>query len=156
MIVFLDHGALGAIDLRHAVGNFEIHDLRRALEALGVFEAFENLAAIGAFALEHGARIMQAMRQYADLAIGGRNELAVEPDQVRTLVEGHCHGVASLGVDGPFVAESLAALLWAFCARPLGFCVGRELPVRSHLPYESAFRRPDNLAPGYEPRAPLP
>src|SRR5277367_3675411 len=44
--------------------------------------------------------------------------------------------------------KNLAALLWAFCARPLGFCVGRGLPVRSHVPCESAFRHPGNLAPG--------
>src|SRR6476659_4560739 len=56
----------------------------------------EHLAAIGALALEHAACVMEAVGQHADLAIGGGDELAVEPDKVRTLVEGHCHGIASL------------------------------------------------------------
>jgi hypothetical protein len=58
--------------------------------------ASEDLAAIGAFTLEHTACIMQAMREYADLGFGGWDQLAVEPDKIRPLVEGHCHGIASI------------------------------------------------------------
>src|SRR5262249_43362549 len=36
-------------------------------------------------------------------------------------------------------------------ASVLGFCVGSGLPLRSHLPYESAVRRPDNRAPSANP-----
>ena len=36
-------------------------------------------------------------------------------------------------------------------ASVLGFCVGSGLPLRSHLPYESAVRRPDNRAPWANP-----
>src|SRR5882724_1710417 len=52
-------------------------------------------AAIGALAFEHAARVMQPVGQDADLAVGRRHKLAVEPDQVRTLVEWHRHGISS-------------------------------------------------------------
>ena len=61
-----------------------------------MFEALEDLAAIGAFAFEHGACVMQAVREHVNFALSGRNELAVEPDKIGTLVEWHCHGIASL------------------------------------------------------------
>ena len=144
LIVLLQDGALGGVDLGNAVGNFEIHQLCRSLQALGVFGALENLAAIGALALEHGARIMQAMRQYADLAIGGRNEFAVEPDQIRTLVEGHCHSVASLGMDGPFLTDS-AALLGPF-ALGCGLLRWERTPGMVACARESAFWRPATRA----------
>src|SRR5438046_1492982 len=51
--------------------------------------------AIGALALEHGARVVQAMGQHADLGLRRWDELAVEPDQVRTLVEWHRHDISS-------------------------------------------------------------
>src|SRR5260221_1453558 len=38
---------------------------------------------------------MQPVGQAADLAVGRRHELAVEPDQVGTLVEWHRHGISS-------------------------------------------------------------
>jgi hypothetical protein len=65
-----------------------------------MLHALENDAAIGALALEHRARIMQPVGKHVDLAVGGGNEFAVEPDEIGALVEGHCHGIASLGTDG--------------------------------------------------------
>jgi hypothetical protein len=93
LIVLVEHKLLGRVDLGHRVGNLEVENLRRILQPFGVLGALENLSAIGAFALEHAACVMQAVGQHTDLALGGGNELAVQPDQVRTLVEGHGHGI---------------------------------------------------------------
>ena len=52
----------------------------------------ENLAAIGALALEHRAGIVQAMGQHVDLGVRPFDELAVHPDKAVKLVEGNgCH-----------------------------------------------------------------
>jgi hypothetical protein len=96
LIVFFDHEPLGGVDLGHRIGNFEIENIGRTLEPLGMFGAAENHAAIGALALEHAACVMQAMREQADLGVCGWHELAVEPQGVSTLVEGHRHGILSL------------------------------------------------------------
>src|SRR5262245_46866880 len=47
----------------------------------------EYLAAIGALALEHCARVMQPMRQHMYLGFLPRHELAVEPNDSVSLVE---------------------------------------------------------------------
>ena len=96
LIVLFQHEPLGGVDLGHRIGDFEIEDFGRAFQPLGMLGALEHDAAIGAFALEHAARIMQAVGEHADLALGRGNELAVEPDEIGALVEGHCHGIASL------------------------------------------------------------
>jgi DNA-binding MarR family transcriptional regulator len=49
-------------------------------------------------------------------------------------------------MDGPLRADFFAARLLGLVRSAVGFCVGRRLPIRSLLPYESALRRPDNLA----------
>jgi len=67
LIVFFQNKLLRGIDLGDRVGDFKVEDLRRPLQALGVLGAFEDDAAIGAFALEHAACVVQAMGQYADL-----------------------------------------------------------------------------------------
>ena len=117
LIVLFQDETLGGVDLCDAVRNFKVHQCCRTLEPFGMLGALENLAAIGALAFEHGAGVMQTVGEHVDLAIGGGNELAVEPDQVRTLVEGHRHGIASQGMDGPLRAEFLPRVFWAFCAR---------------------------------------
>src|SRR5262245_17906306 len=61
-----------------------------------MFRAFVDHTAIGALAFEHAARIMQAVGQQADLGIMGRDELAVEPEGIRSLVEWHRHGISLL------------------------------------------------------------
>src|SRR5262249_38658175 len=64
-------------------------------QALGVFGALVDGAAVGPLALEHAACIVQAMGEHADLGFRRGQELAVEPDQVRALVEWHRHGMSS-------------------------------------------------------------
>src|ERR1700747_66779 len=110
LIVFFEHQLLGGVDLGHRIGNIEIQNARRILQPLAVLGASKNPSAIGALALKYADRIMQTMREYADLGFGSRNELAVEPDQIRTLVEGHCHGIASLASLFPMRAESGPAM----------------------------------------------
>ena len=61
LAVLLQHEPLGGVDLGDRVGDFEVEHLRRALQPLGMLGALEDLAAIGALALEHGARIVQAV-----------------------------------------------------------------------------------------------
>jgi hypothetical protein len=60
-----------------------------------MFGALEDRAAIGTLAFEHAARVVQPMGQHVDLGVCRGHELAVEPDQVRTLVERHRHGMSS-------------------------------------------------------------
>ena len=58
------------------------------------------------------------------------------------------------GTDGPILPDFWprnSGALRSIDASVLGFCVGSELPLRSHLPYESAVRRPDNRAPWANP-----
>src|SRR4051794_3646429 len=57
--------------------------------------ALVDRAAVGALAFEHAACVMQPVGQHADLGFRRRHKLAVEPDQVRTLVEWHRHGISS-------------------------------------------------------------
>ena len=92
LIVPVENKLFGGVDLGDRIGNLEIQNARRIPQPFAVLGASENLAAIGALAFEHAARIMQPVREHADLGFGGRDQLAVEPDQVGTLVEGHCHG----------------------------------------------------------------
>ena len=62
------------------------------MQPLGVFGQLEDFAAIGALALEHRARIVQAMCKHMDLGIRPFDELAVHPDKSVELVEGNgCH-----------------------------------------------------------------
>ena len=98
--VLLDDQALGGVDLRGGIGDFEVEDAGGALQPLRMLGALEDRAAVGALALEHGAGVVQAVGQHVDLGVRRRNQLAVEPDQVRALVEGHGHGIPScMGAD---------------------------------------------------------
>src|SRR5690348_17984151 len=63
------HDALPICD---RIGNLEIKDLRRPLQPLGMLRRLEDLAAIGALALEYGAGIMQAMAEH--MHVGLRSE----------------------------------------------------------------------------------
>src|SRR5208282_2201164 len=146
LIILLENQTLGGVDLGNIVGNFEIHQLRRSLETLGMLGAPENLAAIGAYALEHATRVVKAVREHADLALGGGNELAVEPDQVGTLVEGHRHDMPPWH-GWPAPCRNFCRAYGGPLRSAVGFCVGTRLPVWSRQPYESAFRRLGNPAP---------
>ena len=72
--------------------------------------ALEDLAAIGALALEHGARIVQAMGADVQVGVAPGHELAVVPDDAVELVVGLVHhGVSS--VQAP-VGERFGADFW--------------------------------------------
>ena len=83
LIVAVEHQPLGGVDLGHRIGNFEVEDVGRALQPLGMLGALVDRAAIGALALEHAACVVQPVGQHADLGVRRGHELAVEPDQVR-------------------------------------------------------------------------
>jgi hypothetical protein len=87
LAVRLHGGALRRVELLDRIGDLEIEKLGRALEALRMLGAFEDFAPIGALALEDAGAVMQAMRQYVELGIAPRHELAVEPDEAVTIVE---------------------------------------------------------------------
>jgi hypothetical protein len=95
LIVLLQHLPLGGVDLRNGVGDLEVENAGGALETLRVLGALVDLAAVGPLALEHGAGVMQAVGEDVDLGVRGGDQRAVEPDQVRALVEGHGHGIPS-------------------------------------------------------------
>src|SRR5437660_561600 len=56
--------------------------------------ALEDPAAIGALALEHAARIMQAMGENVHVGVGPRHQLPVVPDDAIDLVERNSHGLS--------------------------------------------------------------
>jgi hypothetical protein len=59
------------------------------MQALGVLAALEDHPVIGPLTLEHGAGIVQPMRQNVDLALAPRDELAIHPDPAVAVVIGH-------------------------------------------------------------------
>jgi hypothetical protein len=79
--------AAGFVDLFDRPRDFKIEDARRFLQPLAVLGQLEDLTAIGAFALEDGARIMQAMRQHMQLGIAPGHESPVQPDMTGAIVE---------------------------------------------------------------------
>ena len=80
LAVLLDDQLLGGVDVVDRIGDFEIEHLRRALQALGVLARLEDLAAIGALALEHAARVMQAVAEHVQIGVLPGHQLAVVPD----------------------------------------------------------------------------
>ena len=78
----VQHEQLAAdrVDLVHRIGDREIEQPRAVEQPLGVLGQLEDLAAIGALALEHAARIVQTVGQHVDLGVGPVDEGAVEPD----------------------------------------------------------------------------
>jgi hypothetical protein len=78
---------LGCVEFGHRVGNGEIEDGSRVVEALGMLRRLEDSAAIGALALEHAGSIVQAMGEYVDLGVLPRHDLPIEPDETFALIE---------------------------------------------------------------------
>src|SRR5262249_22468072 len=69
--------------------------LGRSLQPLGMLRAFEDFPAIGALALEHRARIVQAMGEHVQGGLAPGHELAVVPDDpLEAVVRFFCHGVS--------------------------------------------------------------
>jgi hypothetical protein len=94
--------ALGRIDLGDRIRNLEIEQLGRAPQPLGMLGALEDLAAIGALALEHAGAVMKPVREHMDLGVPPRHEGAVVPDPTVALVEGD-DGHAALLVASSYV-----------------------------------------------------
>ena len=80
LAVLLDHQLLGGVDLGDRVGDFEVEHIGRALQPLGMLGGLEDLAAIGALALEHAARVMQAVAEHMQIGLVPGHQLAVVPD----------------------------------------------------------------------------
>src|SRR5674476_1082661 len=59
-------------------------------QAIGVFGRLEDRPAIGALALEHGARIVQAVAEHMQIGVSPRHQLAVVPDDPFEPVIGLC------------------------------------------------------------------
>jgi hypothetical protein len=93
-VVLVDHELLGGVDFGDRIRNLEIEDVGRVLQPLGMRGALEHLAAIGALALEHAARIVQAVGQHMDIGVGPRHQSAVVPDDAIDLVERNSHGLS--------------------------------------------------------------
>jgi hypothetical protein len=87
--VFRENQALRRVDLGHRVRDLEIQNLGRALQPLGMFGTFENLAAIGALALEHAGGVVESVREHMQFSVCPGHEGAVVPDPTITLVEGN-------------------------------------------------------------------
>src|SRR5262249_46914841 len=70
------------------IGNCEIENLGGTLQPLRMLGGLENLPAIGAFALEHAASVMQAVGKDVQIGFRPRNEFAVIPDDAFQAVVG--------------------------------------------------------------------
>ncbi len=87
-VVGLDGVAAGLVDLGDRIGNGEVERLGAVVEALAVLGQLKDLAAVGALALEHGARVMQRVAQHVHVGVPPRHQLAVEPDETVAIVIG--------------------------------------------------------------------
>src|SRR5262249_58980591 len=77
------------------VGDGEGGELSRPLRPRGVLGALEVFTAIGALALEHRARIMQAVGEHVQRGLAPGDELAVVPDDpLEAVVRFFCHGAS--------------------------------------------------------------
>jgi hypothetical protein len=86
--VLFEHQTLGRVDLGHAVGDLEIEDLGRFPQALRMLGGLEDLAAIGALALEHARSVVEAVGENVELGVLPGYDLPVVPDPSITLIEG--------------------------------------------------------------------
>ncbi len=97
-LVGAQHLARRLVELGHRIGNLEVEDLGRFMQALMVLVELEDGAVIGAHPLEHRTRIVQPVSEDVDLGIAPRDELAVKPDETLALIvrdDGHEHSSAS-------------------------------------------------------------
>src|SRR5690606_12620721 len=76
-------------DLGHRLRDLELEDAGALDQALGVLGELEDLAAVGALALEHRAAVVERVAQNMDIRLAPRNELAVHPDETVAIVVGN-------------------------------------------------------------------
>src|SRR4029079_5639715 len=79
LAILVDHELFRGIDLGDGVGDFEVENIRRPLQSLGMFGALEDLSGVGAFALEHATRVVQAMAQNVEVGLVPGHELSFVP-----------------------------------------------------------------------------
>ena len=78
---------LGRVDRLDGPRDLEVQDARDSFQALRVLGRLENLAAIGALALEHRARVVERVGQHMNLRVPPVHHFAVEPDPAVAIVE---------------------------------------------------------------------
>src|SRR5262249_24036326 len=102
--VLVDDKLFGGVDFGDRVGNFEVEDIGRALQAFRMLSTFEYLAGIGALALEHTAGIVETMAQHMEVGLVPRHELSVVPNDAFEAVIGlssHTYLHRRSGLAGP-------------------------------------------------------
>ena len=79
----------GLVDLGHREGDFEVQDFRGLEQTLGMRRQLVDHTPVHPLALEHGRRIVQAVREYVHVRLAPGHELAIQPDPSVAIVEGH-------------------------------------------------------------------
>ena len=98
LAVLFQHETLGHIDLGDRVGDVEVEELGRPLQPFRMLCALEDLPAIGALALEHGAAVVQPVREHMQRGLTPWHKLAVVPDHpLKAVIRLFCHGESSSG-----------------------------------------------------------
>jgi hypothetical protein len=77
----------GGVDLGHAIGNLEVEQFGRTLQALAMGCQLEDFTAIHTLTLEHRRAVVKAMGQNVRFRLPPGDELAVKPDPAVTIVE---------------------------------------------------------------------
>ncbi len=95
---------LGPLDFLNTEGNVEAHDAGRIVQAFGMVQRAEDLAAIGALALKNGRGVVQRVRQNVHFRVPPGYERAIHPDV----------SVAVIIRDGRHCVRSSLALLLRF------------------------------------------
>ena len=79
----------GLVDLGDRVGQLEIQQIRRALEAFGMLRQLEDFAAVHTLAFEDRSAVMKRVGQDVSLGFAPRDEVAVHPDPAVAIIEGN-------------------------------------------------------------------
>ena len=83
------HHKLGGFDQRLAgIGDLESQRAGGFQKTLGVLLDLEDTAVVHPLALEHAARVVQAVAQHVQLRVAPRYERAIEPDDTVAIVVG--------------------------------------------------------------------
>src|SRR5262249_3280431 len=104
------------VDLGDRIGNLEVEQAGGLPQPLGMLGTLEDFAAIGPFALEHAACIMEPMGEHVQLGVLPGHELAVVPDDAVALVEWQGH-------DAP------PGAFWPEAGAGAAFCLRAQVPI---------------------------